>query len=160
MTQNFHQSYITVWRHVKIWYWRIFAFDSLIASKMCSLYKIQLFGNINKQQNFYSLYLKHTNIYDVSSKGPSFGITVCRESKLLYIGSLSVTVTTNAMQGLTLHCKAVKCKWFVVFKTSIFSYSFDMRKKIWNELVKQKFFHVISAQMFAVDGGREAWTLL
>jgi hypothetical protein len=48
------------------------------------------------------------------------------------------------------------CKWFVVFETSMFSLSFDMRKKIWNELVKQKFGNENSVLTFAVDGRREA----
>jgi hypothetical protein len=33
----------------------------------------------------------------------------------------------------------------------MFSYSFDMRKKIWNEMARQKFCDVNSALMFAVE---------
>ena len=55
-----------------------------------------------------------------------------------------------------LHWNAVKCEWTCCFKTSMYNYSFDMWKKIWNQEFKRKFCKESSALLFAVDRKREA----
>jgi hypothetical protein len=59
--------------------------------------------------------------------------------------------TVNARQK-NLQYQAIKSKWTCCFKTEINNYSFDARKKIWNENVQRKFCQENSNLPFAVPG--------
>jgi hypothetical protein len=60
--------------------------------------------------------------------------------------------TTNARQRKILRYQAIKSKLACCFKTEIYNYSFDTRKKMWNENVQQKFWQENSNLPFAVPG--------
>ena len=47
--------------------------------------------------------------------------------------------TANARQRKVLRHQAINSKWTCCFKTAMHDYSFDARKKIWNENVQRKF---------------------
>jgi hypothetical protein len=51
-----------------------------------------------------------------------------------------------------LRYQAIKSKWTCCLKTEIHNYSFDARKKIWNENVQRKFCQESSNLPFAVPG--------
>ena len=51
-----------------------------------------------------------------------------------------------------LQYQAIKSKWTCCFKTEIHNYSFDARRKIWNENVQRKFCQESSNLPFAVPG--------
>jgi hypothetical protein len=60
--------------------------------------------------------------------------------------------TANARQRKMLWYQAIKSKWNCCFKTEIRNYSFDARKKIWNENVRRQFCEEGSNLSFAVPG--------
>jgi hypothetical protein len=61
--------------------------------------------------------------------------------------------TANARQRKILRYQAIKSKFrSCCFKTEIHNYSFDARKKIWNENVQRKFCQESSNLPFAVPG--------
>jgi hypothetical protein len=47
----------------------------------------------------------------------------------------------DGRQRNVLRYQAIKSKWTCCFKTAMHDYSFDTRKKIWNENVQRKFCH-------------------
>jgi hypothetical protein len=90
------------------------------------------------------LYLWSTHDRWEVARGPGKNI---REFKLRVIRQ-----TANARQRKILRYQAIKSKWTCCFKTEIHNYSFDARKKIWNENVQRKFCQEISYLLFAVPG--------
>jgi hypothetical protein len=60
--------------------------------------------------------------------------------------------TANARQRKILWYQAIKSKLACCFKTEIHNYSFDTRKKIWNENVQQKFCQENLNLPFAIPG--------
>jgi hypothetical protein len=60
--------------------------------------------------------------------------------------------TANARQRQILRYQAIKSKWTCCFKTEIYNYSFDARKKIRNENVQRKFCQESSNLPFAFPG--------
>jgi hypothetical protein len=74
-------------------------------------------------------------------------VSVIREFRLRVIRQ-----TANARQRKILRYQAMKSKWTSSFKTEIHNYSFDTRKKIWNENVQRKFCQESSNLPFAVPG--------
>jgi hypothetical protein len=60
--------------------------------------------------------------------------------------------TANGRQRKKLRYQAIKSKWTCCFKTEIHNYSFDTRKKKWNENVQRKFCPESSNLPFAVPG--------
>jgi hypothetical protein len=76
-----------------------------------------------------------------------FNFFINREFKLRVIRQ-----TANARQRKFLLYQAIKSKWTSSFKTEIHNYSFDARKKIWNENVQRKFCQENSNLPFAVPG--------
>ena len=58
--------------------------------------------------------------------------------------------TANVRQRKILRYQAIKSKWTCCFKTEIHNYSFDARKKIWNENVQRQFCQESSNLPFAV----------
>jgi hypothetical protein len=66
--------------------------------------------------------------------------------------TLTIRQTANARQRKKLRYQAIKSKWTCWFKTDIHNYSFDARKKIWNENVQRKFCQESSNLPFAVPG--------
>jgi hypothetical protein len=65
----------------------------------------------------------------------------------------SLSFASNSKrQGKNIFYQAIKSKWTCCFKTEIHNYSFDARKKIWNENVQRQFCQESSDLPFAVPG--------
>ena len=110
----------------------------------------------NVVPHWQSFLLRQNYVLPMRSQVLAYSSRMVIENVDLFPILLPTYVKRQRQSKKKLCLKAVKSKWIWRFKTFTSSQSFDMKKKIWNEEVNQKFCQERSALPFAVPRKREA----